>query len=330
MMNAPDRLLSIVIVNWNSAAYLKKCLASIYRETRDVTFEIVVIDNASFDGCDRLINDEFPDVTFIQLQENTGFAHANNAGAAVAGGSVLCFLNPDTELLGNALKTACDALIAADAGAAGCRLLNSDLSLQTSCVMPFPTIMNQILDLEWLKMKTPRWRCWGISALFAKNTATNPEVEAVSGACMVVRRGVFEDVGGFDEEYFMYSEDVDLCYKMHREGLRTIYCPAAEIVHHGGGSTQGKTPGLFSTAMMREALYRYFEKHRSRGYARRYRFSMLAVAVVRMFVIMLAAPAFVLAGKRGVLAPVVKKWVYVVGWSMGITSGTIGSVREKR
>jgi GT2 family glycosyltransferase len=331
-MSSRNPELSVIIVNWNSAGFLDKCLESIYRETREVTFEIIVCDNASFDGCDHMLRDKYPEVGFIQLDENRGFARANNIGAAGATGRLLCFLNPDTELRGNAFGTVRDAMNASGAagtGAAGCRLLNSDLSLQTSCVMPFPTIANQLFDIEWLKMKTFRWRLWGINALFQKDSRLPVEVEALSGACMFIKPEVFTAVGGFSEEYFMYSEDVDLCRRIQKAGFRVVYCPNAEIVHHGGGSTQGKTPGLFSTVMMREALYRYFTVHRSRAYARLYRCLMFTASILRLAAVVTAAPLFLVSGKGGALVPALKKWWYIAGWATGNRKGIIRGDRGK-
>src|SRR5437899_604588 len=121
--------LSIIIVNWNSATFLRACLHSIYATSATVSFEVIVIDNASYDGAEMMVRREFPNVTFIQSKSNLGFAGANNVAFASSRGRNILFLNPDTEVIGNALNVMCSALDAIpDAGAVGCKLLNSDLS----------------------------------------------------------------------------------------------------------------------------------------------------------------------------------------------------------
>src|SRR5262245_17998065 len=144
--------ISIIIVNYNSCAFTRACLNSIRSNRGDLRLEIIVIDNASFDGCGEMIQSEFLEVAFIQNPVNLGFAGANNLGVAVSRGANLLFLNPDTELQPGALTEMLNALSSnADAGAVGGRLLNSDLSLQTTSIAAFPTICNQLLGLEFLQ-----------------------------------------------------------------------------------------------------------------------------------------------------------------------------------
>src|SRR4029077_16116528 len=144
--------LSIIIINWNSAAFVRECLETVYAGTGELDFEVIVVDNASFDDCGQVVQAEFPAVKFLQSPANLGFAKANNLGVRAAGGRNLLFLNPDTEILGNALPKMVSFLDASpDASIVGYKLLNSDLSLQTSCVQPFPSILNQVFDAEHLR-----------------------------------------------------------------------------------------------------------------------------------------------------------------------------------
>jgi len=145
---------------------------------------------------------------------------------------VVCFLNPGYRDQSNVFAPML-GLLRTDRriGMQGCRLLNTDLTLQTSCILPFPTLANQLFDIEWLKRRTPRWRLGAWVRSFRGRPPQ--EVEAVSGACMVVPRRVFEQVKGFSEDYFMYSEDVDLCYKISHAGYAVIYNPTVELIHHG-------------------------------------------------------------------------------------------------
>src|SRR5579864_4649508 len=150
---------SIVIVNWKAAQVLRQCLASIYRSTCEARFEIVVVDNASFDGCGEMLRTEFPRVVFLQNKENHGFAAANNLAAQHSTGRYLLFLNPDTEVTPSAIEKMLTFLQRSPyAGAVGALLLNSDGTVQASCVQSYPSILNQVLDAEWLRKQFPLWR----------------------------------------------------------------------------------------------------------------------------------------------------------------------------
>src|SRR5690348_3920993 len=212
----PD--LSILIVNWNSVAFLRDCLESIYANTKAIQFEVVVVDNASHDGCEQMLATEFGSVRFIQSGSNLGFARANNLAFQASSGRNVLFLNPDTEVLGSALERLVRFLDENPrAGIVGPKLLNSDGSIQTSCIRSFPTILNEALDTDLLRRLFPRSRWWGIGPLFENRTAP-AAVDAVSGASLMIRRNVFEAAGLFTTSYFMYAEDVDLCFKARRAG----------------------------------------------------------------------------------------------------------------
>lgn len=198
---------SVIIVNWNSREDLKRCIASIRMHTRDIEYEIVVIDSGSNDGCDQMLRENYPDVRFVQSATNLGFARANNRAFEEATGENLLFLNPDTELTGPAITRLRSHLHShPNAGIVGCRLLNSDGTLQSSCIQSIPTIWNQLLNSQFLRTRWPKSGLWGMAPLFQQGIAPR-EVEAISGACLMVRRHTFQQVNGFSEEYFMYAED---------------------------------------------------------------------------------------------------------------------------
>jgi N-acetylglucosaminyl-diphospho-decaprenol L-rhamnosyltransferase len=302
--------LSIVIVNWNSREYLRKCLESIFRNTQGVQFEVVAIDSGSFDGCDRMLAECYPQVKFIQSAANLGFARANNVAAAESRGDCLLFLNPDTEIVGNAVGAMCAAMRALpDVGVLGCRLLNSDGTLQSSCIQPIPTIVNQLLGVEAFRRRWPRKRLWGMAALYHEGTEPR-EVEGVSGACLMVRRATFERVGRFTDEYFMYAEDLDLSYKVRQAGRRNYYVPTATVIHHGGSSSE-QAASAFATVMMREAVWRFRRRTRGRAYAMAYRVAMLGSAAGRLA---LLGPAW-LAGRGSAAARA--KWLAILRWTVG-------------
>jgi GT2 family glycosyltransferase len=302
---------SIVIVNWNSREYLRKCIASILANTHRTALEIVVIDSASFDGAGRMLREHYPEVRFIQSEANVGFAKANNQAARSAAGEYLLFLNPDTELVGPAI----DALHAAaralpDAGVVGCRLLNSDGTVQTSCIQSIPTITNQLLDSEVLRARWPKSRLWGMAALHDASMKPS-EVEAISGACLMVKRKTFEQVGRFGEDYFMYAEDMDLSHKVREAGCRNYYVPDATVVHHGGSSAE-QVVSTFAAVMTREAIARFLAKTRGTAYSTAYRAAMGTSAVGR-----LALLSVVRAARRNpAQTAAMQKWQAILRWSV--------------
>ncbi|MBE0540481.1 MAG: glycosyltransferase family 2 protein [Verrucomicrobia bacterium] len=307
--------LSVIIVNWNSREYLRKCVASIVAQTHGLEYEIIVIDSASYDGSDQMLRDEYPQVRFIQSRENLGFARANNQAYAISRGEYLLFLNPDTEVVGPAINVLHSALkCLPDAGAVGGKLLNTDGTLQTSCVQAFPSILNQLLNVEAFRRLTPRARLWGMRAVFESNGKPS-KVEMISGACLMMRRSVFERVGRFSPDYFMYAEDVDLCYKARQAGFTNYYLGDAVVVHHGGGSSQ-QARSNFSNIMMCDSVWRLFKKTRGRLYGLAYRVAMLVSAVVRLAVLVVLFPAVQARRHRQAWRAAIRKWNAVMAWSL--------------
>ncbi|MBU6411805.1 MAG: glycosyltransferase family 2 protein, partial [Verrucomicrobia bacterium] len=262
--------LAIIIVNWNSTDYVRQCLRSIQSRPPAASHLIIVVDSGSFDGCGDMLAREFPAVKFVQSLSNIGFSRANNLGAGHACAKMLLFLNPDTEVQPGALDTLIAALEShPDAGAVGARLINSDGSLQTSCIKAFPTILGELLDAEPLRRRFPKWRLWGMQPLFDPAGAP-AAADVISGACLLIRRHAFQQIGGFSTDYFMYSEDVELCYHCRRAGLKNYYVPGAIVVHHGGGSSK-KAASRRSVVTMRQSRWLFFKKTRGLSYAYCYR-----------------------------------------------------------
>ncbi len=309
--------LSIIFVNWNSKDYLRKSIASLETAIQGIDFEIVVIDAASYDGCDEMLRINFPTVRFIQGVNNLGFANGNNEAYGVARGSTLLFLNPDTEIEGSAIKTLYHELNALpNAGIVGPKLLNSDRSVQQSCVRAFPTILNQVLECDTLRKLFPRSRLWGMKPLLAGNEAAKA-VDAVSGACLMVKRAVFESVGMFSTDYFMYSEEIDLCLKVRKAGLNTYYIPRAVVVHHGGASSAQMSVNTFSTVMMLESRSRFFRKTRSLWYSGLYRLAMFGASIVRIGLLLFVWLVSGLCGRVSPVEPMLKKWMARLRWTLG-------------
>lgn len=309
--------LSIIIVNWNSKEYLRNCINSVLFWTSGINYEIVVVDGASFDGCGEMLQHHFPQVRFIQSQKNVGFAKANNIAFRKSRGRYILFLNPDTELIAPAVNSLFDYIQKApNAGAIGCKLLNADKTVQTSCLQAFPTILNQFLDSELLRALWPTSFLWGNAALFG--TRTGPEeVEGISGACILVKRSLFEEVGLFSEDYFMYAEDLDLCYKIKRAGYRNYYIPDVSIIHFGGGSSE-KSPSDFSVVMMRESMWEMMRKTRGNVYGFAYRVSSSVSSVGRLILLMVVFPLHLIRRGGESWNSSFRKWMAILTWSLGL------------
>lgn len=310
--------LSIIIVNWNSKKYLRKCLKSIFENTRDVDFEVIVVDNASYDGCRDMIETEFSAVKFVQNQENCGFSKANNLGYSYSSGKNLLFLNPDTVVISTAIKVMLSSLESIpDAGAIGCRLLHSDFSLQLHSVQRYPTFLNQLLDLHFLKVRYPKWKLWGTEPLYQRG-APPQTVEVIPGACLMVRKRVFEEVGLFTEDYFMYAEDVDLCYKINQTRRKVYFVDGAEVLHHGGGSSRRAQAGSFHSIMMRESNFKFVLRTRGRVAASTYRLAILVTAVIHLLLLITVLPFTTWRGRTDGLNETVRKWKKILRWSLGL------------
>lgn len=321
MHSATPRDVSIIIVNWNSREFLAQCLRTIFATPRDLEIEVIVIDNASYDGSEQLVREGFPTVRFIQGEKNLGFARANNVAARLATARNLLFLNPDTEIVGPAIERMVRFLeTSPNVGAVGCKLLNTDGSLQTSCVQAFPTVLNQVLDSELLRRAFPRSRLWGIRA-FLDEHAAPAEVEALSGACILVRREAFLAVGCFTEDYFMYAEDVDLCFKLKQSGLLNHYLGNVCVIHHGGQSSGASSESQFGNVLMRESIAKFLGLRRGAAHAVAYRVAMAVTALSRLAVLGVARIFGLFGlGKSKAIDNGLRKWHSVLRWTVGAES----------
>ncbi len=302
--------LSILIVNWNSKDYLRKCLMSIRATCTDGTPQIIVVDGGSYDGCAEMLALEYPEVEFIQSPENIGFGGSNNLGFGKVTGEALLLLNPDTELRPGAVQVLMESLQQLpNAGLIGARLLNSDGSLQLTSVHRLPTVWNVVVDSEWVRR---RW--WRQHA--REPSAKVLEVEGVSGACMMLHAATFRRLGGFDPRYFMYAEDMDLCFKVRRSGLKIYHAPQALVLHHGGGCTHTQLSN-FSVVMIREAIHVYLRCNCGRLQSSMYRILMGISAGLRMLVLVVRwLPAT--EEIRLAIWGSISKWWTVLRWCLGL------------
>lgn len=304
---------SILIVNWNSKDLLRQCLLSIRSTCADLHPQVVVIDSGSFDGCAEMLASEFPEVEFVQSKDNLGFGRSNNLGFTRVTGEAVLLLNPDTEIRPGALQTLLGELERrSDAGILSPRLLNADLTLQWS-VHALPRPIRQAFDSEILRRLLSPYALWAPPTDFAPSETV--AVEAVGGTCMLMWSKTFQDLGGFSPEYFMYAEDMDLCFKTLRAGFCIYHVPTAEVVHHGGASssTQGST---FSAVMIREALNTYMRLNHGRHYAWAYRLATGSSALIRLLIL---APGLISGDEQRRLArqTAFAQWWAVLSWSCG-------------
>jgi len=221
--------LSIIIVNWNTKNLLLQCLESVYQTIKRIEMEVFVVDNGSIDGSVVAAKERFPEVKFIQNEINLGFAMANNQALRLAKGRYLLLLNPDTQVKKGAIERLISFMDAhSEAGGAGAQLLNSDGSRQNS-IANFPSLATELLNKSLLR--------WLFPKAFPGKERNYPEpieVDSVIGACMIIGRDAIEQVGLLDEDYFLFLEETDWCYRMKRAGWKIYHVPQAEIYHFQG------------------------------------------------------------------------------------------------
>jgi GT2 family glycosyltransferase len=232
----PD--LSVIIVNWNAKAFLKDCLDSIRNEGDNLSVQVIVVDNASSDGSREMVEHGFADIQLIRSEDNVGFARGNNLGIPCATAPFILFLNPDTIVQKGTLKAMADFLKSHDKiGAVGCRIKDRNgitQQLPPSKATPFTKFLELFFwtdSAPWLARKL----------LFMQDPDQDSFVSCLFGACLMVRREVIEEIGYFDERFFMYSEDRDFCRRITNGGWKIYYLARHEIVHVIGGATTGNS-----------------------------------------------------------------------------------------
>ena len=228
--------LSVIIVSYNTRAMLKACIESVYRNTKDLDFEVIVVDNNSADGSQEMLAVEFPQVIKILNRENRRWAGGNNQGIQSASGRAVVLLNSDTVIGERALeKTTVFMNRTPEAAIVGCRLLNPDGTVQLSC-NGFPSVWNLMEETFFLYKIFPNSEIFGHYYLNTFHYDHVERVDMASGACLFIRRAIFEKVGLMDESFSFYGEETDFCFRAKQLGIQTYYYPDAEVIHYGGAS----------------------------------------------------------------------------------------------
>ena len=231
--------LTVIIVNYKVRDFLGSALTSVQQALRGIDGEVIVVDNASDDGSVEMVRGKFPAVRVIANRRNLGFAAANNLALRESRGRFLLLLNPDTVVQEDTFQTIVRFLDEhRDAGLAGCKILNPDGTLQPACRRSFPTPWVAFTKVSGLSTLYPRSRIFGRYNLGYMDPDRTYEVDAISGSFMALRREVYEQVGGLDEEYFMYGEDLDWCFKIKRAGWKVYYVSETRIIHYKGESVR--------------------------------------------------------------------------------------------
>lgn len=279
MTNNQSPAVSVIIVSYNVSKFLLGCLKSLYDHQCNIPFEVIVVDNNSTDDTIPKVQENFPQVRLIDSGRNMGFAAANNLGATFARSNFLYLLNPDTLVLDNAIQELHSFLVSnQSAGAAGSDLKNPDGTLQPSC-FPFPTLSREA------------WRLFHLDKIFHYGSYPQStwdknkprKVDVIQGTSLMVKRSVWEKLGGFDDSFFMYSEEFDFCYRMKKEGFERFWVPSSKIIHFGGQSTSQFAQEMF--LQLYRAKIQFFKKHYSQVTVFLYKTILLVASSFRLLLL---------------------------------------------
>lgn len=261
---------SIIIVNYNTKQLLADCLATVFEKTKDVAYEVIVVDNASTDGSEKYIKERYPCVKWINSRENLGFGRANNLGAKYASGKYLFLLNSDTLLLNNAISIFFDYAENHQhegIGALGSWLLDKDEKPNNSFGF-FPCAINEINYLLG-KYQLPT----------LNDITEEKEVDYITGADLLIEKRLFEGLDGFDKNIFMYYEETDLQYRIAQRGLSRKIIPGPRIIHLEGGSFENKGLSL-KRFLMAQTSYNYYLRKNFHGL--NYYFNRVMLCLIRL------------------------------------------------
>jgi len=268
---------AVVVVSYNTRDLLLDCLASVLESAQDQNIELVIVDNASEDGSYDAARETYRDARLIQNSTNRGFGTACNQGIRATSSEFILLLNSDARLTAQALRALCDCMERNErCGAAGCRLIDPG-GAELINTRNFLTPMNQAFELTGINAglrRLERTRRPELDRNLADCT-----IDWIDGACLMLRRAALEDAGLFDEQFFMYSEDEDLCFRLRRRGWLVCFCGAGTAVHHGAASSQRQRIEMMRHFYLSQMMF--LSKHRGRGSAFFYAVLLKSVLVLK-------------------------------------------------
>lgn len=302
--------ISVIIVSWNACGYLRDCLNSIRQTGGDVVHEVIVVDNASSDDSPDMVAKEFPEVVLIRSTENLGFARANNLGIKRATGSFLALVNSDVIVHPNCFQALVAQLEAhPKMGLVGPKVFGRDKLLQITCGK-LPTVWNTMCEFALLGKLFRKWPIFCGFQMRPEDHDRQRDVEMLSGCFWLARQKAVQAVGGLDEGFFFYAEDVDWCKRFGDAGWRVVFVPSATATHFGGGSSS-KAPFRYSIEMLRSNLI-YWKKHH--GNMGRAAFYCLALLQHGMRLVARGFQRILGAGKDDVSQHKLKEHFYCLRW----------------
>lgn len=257
--------LSIIIVSYNTKELLKGTIESILNTAKNIEYEIIVVDNASSDGSYDMVRECFPYVVLIKNYKNEGFACANNRGVKLANGKYILLLNSDTVVFDDCIESCIEYMKNNSyIGALGCKVNLRDGSLDHACRRGFPTPEASLYYILKLDKFFPCNKKFGKYTLNYLPQDEINEVDSLTGAFMMIRCEVVNKVGALDEDFFMYGEDIDWCYRIKEAGWKVVYYPKASIVHYKGASSKKKRFKIIYE--FHRAMYLFYNKHYLKKY----------------------------------------------------------------
>jgi len=273
-------LISVIIVNYNVKDFLEQALISLRRALQNIPHQIIVVDNASIDGSVPMLKERFPEVKLIENAENVGFSAANNLGLEKASARFIVLLNPDTVVQENTFTRLLSFFEKnPQASAATCKILNPDGTFSIDCRHSIPTPATAFWKIVGLSKLFPKSKIFGKYNLTYLDENAVYQVEAISGSFMMMRSETVRLVGKLDEDFFMYCEDIDYCYRINQAGGKIFYVPDSQIIHYKGEST--KKNNLDYVITFNRSLYLFYKKHYQNKYILPFKWLILLGTILR-------------------------------------------------
>lgn len=255
-------IVSIIIVNYNTKELLKQCITSIYSCTKNIVFEIIVVDNASDDGTSQMLKSEYSNVILIESKVNLGFGRANNLGVEHASGNYIFLLNSDTILIENSILTFIEYFEKENdpfLAIVGCKLLNIQHEPDVS-YGNFPTIYQELFEFGPSKI-FKKFYMEKLSRSIIGIGEKIKEVDYIMGAAMFMKKSVFDNIGGFDKDFFLYYEETELCYRLRQNGYKIVWNPNTSIIHYIGASGKSSDKiNYWILEQLHKSKYIYYKK----------------------------------------------------------------------